>query len=277
MSFELTPGKSVLGGSAVLMVCACGAATNSAKLMGLTAGGGMATSRVMHPVFIGIGAALLLYGLWRIHRASALIAVAAFAVLGVAAAITGPSVMTKAAMPWGAAHMRGAALYLVAAGVLGYAIWRAFPSPNPSAAAGAIGGGALATGCGCCMVTGAAAGMAVTSGADITFVQPSTVLHYVGLTLVAVGLFRMGGWRAAIWVPVGAAVITYAPKALRLTGDWMVGTANLRSLGAWALTVLGAGLIMYGFAVAYKRARLRHPGTEWARLGVTGDAEVLPG
>ncbi len=270
----LTPTRSALGGTAVIMSCACGASVGTAKLVALTGIG--ATSLVVHPLFLGVGAALIVGGLWRVARTSAFIGAAAFGVLAMAALLTPPMVMNKDLVPWNASQMVGGALYVVAAALLGYAFWRAFPSRNPTAAGTAIGGAALATGCSCCMVTGAVAGMAVTAGASSALVQSSPFLFWLGLAIVAVGLFRLGGVAAAIWVPVGGAVVKYAPKLLKLTDLWMVGGVDLQSVANFVIYAVGTGIILYGFAVAYRavpvqvrgRTRLHQAGaTAFGTLG----------
>ena len=262
MSTAITPARASLGGTSIIMACACGAATSTVKLIAL-AGVAGATTKFMHPAFFGVGAALILYGLWRTARQSAYIAGAAFAIIALAAWITPPGKMTMKGsamaaghpgIPWDATLMAGAALYVVAAAVLAYAFWRAFPSRKPAASATAIGGMALATGCTCCVVTGAIAGMSVTAGASASF-ESSPILFWSGLTAVAIGLYRLGGLRAALWVPIGGLIVKYAPSTLKYTGDWIVGGVNLRFAPSYLITVLGAGAILYGVAVAYRRSR----------------------
>ncbi|CAN5372924.1 hypothetical protein BH23GEM4_BH23GEM4_02850 [soil metagenome] len=251
MPTALTPPRAALGGAAVLMACACGTATNAAALA-VAAGVGVTTVAI-HPLFIVLGAALVTYGLWRTAPLSGQLALAAFGILAVAAALAPPRIMSSKAMPWNEVQIFGGALYLVAAALLGYAFWRAFPSREPAASATAIGGAVVATGCSCCMFTGALAGLAATGGASV--VQSTPLLFWTGLAIVALGLFRLGGWRAAVWSPVGGAVIEYGPELLKLTGDWMWGEVNFRSFGQYALTIAGAGLVLYGFVVAYRRGR----------------------
>lgn len=245
--------RAALGGTAILMACACGTATSTAKLVAL--GGVGASTRMLHPVSIGVAAGLIVYGLWRTLRLSGLLAVGAFVVLALAAALTPPSVMTTSALPWSSSQVGGGGLYLLAAGMLGYAFWRAFPSPRPAASAAAIGGTALATGCSCCLVTGAVAGLAVTGGASAPLVESTPVLFWTGLAVVTVALFRLGGARAAAWVPAGGLIVKYGPEVLKLTGDWTAAGVNLRSFGAYLVTIAGTGLIMYGFASAFQAAR----------------------
>jgi hypothetical protein len=265
MDHALTPTRSALYGAAVVMACACGMAANSATLVTLT--GVWASTKVIHPIFLGAGAALIVYGLWRIAKPSAYLALASFGVLAVAAVLTPPSVMTTSAFPWDGAQMSGAGLYLLAAGGLGYAFWRAFPSPKPDASATAIGGAALATGCTCCMVTGAAAGMAVTAGASASHFISLPLFFWTGLGLVAVGLFRLGGIRPVIWAAAGGLIVQYLPNLLRLTGDWMVAGVNLRAFPTYLLHLTGAAAILYGFVVAYEIARSRAGEYGHERLG----------
>ena len=262
MTNAITPARASLGGTSIIMACACGAATSTVKLIAL-AGIAGATTKFMHPGFFGVGAALILYGLWRTARQSAYIAGVAFAIIALAAWITPPGKMTMTGstmaaghpgLPWDATLMTGAALYVIGAAVLAYAFWRAFPSRKPAASATAIGGMVVATGCTCCVVTGAIAGMAVTAGASASF-ESSPILFWSGLSVVAIGLYRLGGLRAALWVPIGGLIVKYAPSALKYTGDWVVGGVNLRFAPSYLITVIGAGAILYGFAVAYRRSR----------------------
>lgn len=46
-----TDSRSALGGTAILMACACGIAANRAKLLAMAGVG--ATVTMLHPVFIG--------------------------------------------------------------------------------------------------------------------------------------------------------------------------------------------------------------------------------
>lgn len=254
---QVSASRSSLGGTAVLMSCACGLSSNTVLALGLI--GVAATTQMVHSVFIGVSAALILYGLWRTSRQSAYIGMAAFVVLAVAAALTPPRVMATSALPWNTAHMAGAGLYLVAAALLGYAFWRAFPTRKPAASATAIGGAALATGCTCCMVTGAMAGMGVTAGASMQLEQVP-VLFWTGLAVIAVGLFRLGGVRAALWVPVGGLIVRYGPL---LFGSVKTSGVNPLAFPKYFVTLAGTGAIMYGFAVAYRAVRTARTAPAW--------------
>ncbi|HEV2017086.1 MAG TPA: hypothetical protein VGQ98_02145 [Gemmatimonadaceae bacterium] len=253
-----TPTRATLGGSSIIMACACGTASSTMKLMAIA--GIAATTKVLHPVFFSIGAALIVYGLWRTARQSAYMSVAAFAILGAGAWLTPPGKMTMKGsemaaghpgIPWNATQMFGASLYVVGIALLAYAFWRAFPARKPKASAAAIGGMAVATGCTCCLVEGAIAGMAVTAGAS-SAIETVPIIFWGAMAIVAVAIYRLGGWKAALWVPAGAFIVKYAPEALKLTPNMMVGTVNLRFVPSYIITVLGLAVVMYAFAKAYR-------------------------
>lgn len=259
-----TPARAALGGTAVIMACACGAASSSATL--LAAAGIPASTRTVHPVFIGVAAGLMIAGLWRVARASGYLAVAGFATLALAALLTPPTVMTTKALPWNPAQISGGILYLVAAGFVGYAFWRAFPTPQPGSSVLAVGGAALATGCTCCMVTGAVAGLATTAGASASIVESTSLLYWSGLAAATLGLFRLGGLAAAWLVPAGGLIARYGPELLKVAGDWTVAGANLRFVPSYLIAVAGSGVIMYGFGRAYRAARSRAGAPPWRAL-----------
>lgn len=254
---EASSGRPLLGGTALLMACACATATQTAKAVSLT--GVAATTTMVHPLFVGTGAALILVALFRAAPRSAAIGAAGVAALAVGAFLTPPRVMASASLPWNASQLTGAAFYVLAAALLGVAIFRAFPSREPQAAAMAIGGAALATGCSCCMFNGALAGTIGTAGWQQGFVHPGSALFWVGMSLVAVGLWRLGGWRAAAWVPAGLVVIRFGPRLLRATGDWEVAGIATRTFAGYAVAVAGTLILLYGFAVAW---RAREPASE---------------
>ena len=270
--------RSSLGGTAVLMACACGAASSSAKLVALAGLG--ATTTLIHPAFAAIGAGLVLFGLWHTRRRSAGIAAGAFVVLAAAALLTPPTVMTVRGMddmhpgpglPWSSLQMLGAALYVLAGIILAYAFWTAYPSRKPSASATAIGGMVLSTGCtACCMVTGAVAGMAVTFGASATYFETLPVVFWTGLTVAAIGLYRLAGWRPVGWVllgglitPAGKIAYRLYPQALDLSGLWKVGGVDLVFIPKYLTYFAGAAVILYGFAVAFRAARVTSSATAW--------------
>lgn len=270
MNNPMNPARASAAGTCVMMACSCGAAASSVKLLAL--GGIGVTSMLIHPLFLGVGAALILSGLWRMARESAYVALIGFMILGFAFAVTPPSVMTMVGgmasenggmagmssvhVPWGSWHMFGASLYVVGAAVLGYAFWRAIPSRKPAASALGIGGMALAAGCTCCLVDGAVAGMMVTAGASTLF-ETIPFLFWTGLAVSAFGLYRLGGLNAAKWVPAGGLIIKYAPTLMKTIGPWKVAGVDLQFLPNYMLTLVGVGVILYGFAVAYRTVPVR--------------------
>lgn len=267
---ETDAGRPLLGGAALMMACACATATQTAQAVSLT--GVAATTTWVHPLFVGAGAALVMVGLVRAAPRAAWLGGAGMMALAAAAFLTPPRVMASSALPWDASQLTGAGLYVVAAVLLGVAIFRAFPTRKPEASAMAIGGAALATGCSCCMFNGALAGTIGTAGWQQGFVHPGAALFWVGMSLVAVGLWRLGGWRAAMWVPIGLVLIRFGPRLLRATGDWEVAGVATRTFAGYTVALAGTLVLLYGFAVAWRsRQPAREPVATEPALG-TGTA-----
>ncbi len=261
------PTRMALGGTAILMACACGVATNSVKVGALY--GAALTTKIVHPAVLLVAVVLITTGLWRLSSSSGKIAVGAFVTLGLGALLTPPLVMTAKPMagmdvlPWNATHMLGASLYLLAAGLLAHAFWRTFPTSMPRTTGVAMGGMAAAVGCTCCLVEGAASGMVSTAGSALGLFHAQPDFFYVGLAITAVALYRLGGLRSAMWIPFGAIVIKFGPEALKITGDWEMRGIAMRFIPAYLTTIAGAGALLYGFVAAYAvscvRDREAHP------------------
>lgn len=127
----------------------------------------------------------------------------------------------------------------------------------------ALGGTAVLMACAC----GVASNTAILGGS-----VGLGALFWSGMAAIAVSAFLLGGWRAAVWVPVGAAVIRFGPDLLRLAGDWIVTGANLRSYAAYLVTIAGAGTLMYALAVGYRRAT--EPREETLPVGVGAEPAI---
>lgn len=256
---KITPGHATVAGVAIVMTCACSTSAQAARALGLVGLG--VTRSIAHPIFLGLGAALILYGLWHVARRYALVGAAAFVVLAVAMMLTPFSAMstsvstTHHSLPWAAPQMWGAALYVAAGVMLAYAFWRAFPMRSPAASATAMGGMVLATGCACCLISGAAAGMAVTAGASVTYMEQMQLAYWLGLAAVIVGLYRLGGAKAAAWALVGGIVGRVA------TGISLAPTSGVNWLqfGKYAVAFAGMLSLTYGFVVAYRMAHISAP------------------
>lgn len=255
MSLQFTPARQSLTGTTVLMACACGAGVGSAKL--ITMAGMTATAQITHTLMLSIGALLVVSGLWKINRRSGAIAAAALATLAAGAALTPPLMMSSARTPWASPQVSGAVLYLIFGAALAYAFWLAFPNPRPGATATALAGTAVASGCSCCMVTGAVAGLAVTAGGSKGLFLSNPVVFFSGIALAAVGLAMLRGVRPLPWLIAGAVVTRWGGNALGLLGDWMVGDVNLRFIPGYLIYLIGAGLVMTAWAVAYEPRQIR--------------------
>lgn len=257
MNLALNPAQRSLTGVAVMAACACGAGNSSAKL--LTMAGMHATPTLTHPIFLGIGALLIFSGLFAINRLAAAIAAGGFLFLVAGAALTPPMLMSSAHLPWEGAQLLGALFYLIFGAALGYAFFRAFPTPFPRAAATGIVGTVVATGCNCCMVTGAVAGLVVSAGGSKAIFLTNPTVFFSGIAIAGVGLAMLRGWRPLPWLLAGAVVTRWGGNLLRVTGDWMVGDVNMRFIPGYLIYLIGAGLVMTAWAVAYERSRSQSP------------------
>ena len=259
---ELNPTRAVVGGGGVLMTCACSTSSQAAAVITLAGLG--ATSRVVHPLFIAVGAALMVYGLWRTNRVSAFVGLGAFALMSLAAILAPQSIMSTAmsdmhgSIPWNGSEVIGGALYVVSGVLLAYAVWRAFPSPNPRASAVALGGMTLATGCSCCMVAGAVTGMVITGSAAASFVEPMQIAYWLGIAGIVVGLYRLGGLSVAGLALVGGTVSRIA------TGISLAKTGGIIWLQFPKYLIALAGMLAmgYAFVLAYRVARQTSPAPE---------------
>lgn len=253
MSMEFTPARTTLSGTTVLMACACGAGNSSAKLLNMA--GMDVTAKVTHSLMLGVGALLIFRGLWQIQRRAAWIAALSFVTLIASAALTPPMMMSAAREPWHGAQIAGGVLYLVFAFILGYAFWLAFPSPGAARNGSklvAMAGTAAATGCSCCMVTGAIAGLAVTAGGNPGLFLKYGSMYFTGIAVAAIGLAMFRGFRPIPWLIAGAIVTRFGGDALKVLGDWMVGDVNMRFIPGYIMYLIGAGLVMKAWAVAYE-------------------------
>ena len=258
MSFQMTPARTSLAGATVMAACACGAGNSTAKLITMT--GFPATAKLTHPIFLGIGALLILSGLFRLNRRAAMIAAGGFIFLIAGSALTPPLMMSAAHEPWGGPQLLGAFFDLVFGAALGYAFWRSFPSPFPRATATGIAGTVAATGCNCCMVTGAIAGMIVSAGGSKLLFLVNPTVFFTGIAIAAAGLAMIRGIRPLPWLLAGAAITRWGGNALKLlTGDWMLGDVNMRFVPGYVIYLIGAGLVMTAWAVAYEPARTEEP------------------
>jgi hypothetical protein len=227
-------------------------------------GGIDATPKLPHSLILSIGALLVFRGLWQIQRRAAVLAAVSLVALAAAAAITPPSMMASAYQPWHEPYIGGALLYLLFAVILVYAFWIAFPTPNGQSPLGkgvALTGTAIATGCSCCLVTGAIAGLGVTAGGSAFLFHGST--YFVGIGLAAVGFAIFKGFRPIPWLIAGGLISHYASKLTSLLGAWMIGEVNLFFIFNYALYLVGAALILKAWAVAYE------PATDTEQIEVT--------
>lgn len=81
---------------------------------------------------------------------------------------------------------------------------------------------------------------------------PIQLVFMAGALVTGIGLHRLSGIRPLPWLAAGTAISVWGGKALALTGDWTVGDVNLRFIPGYALYLIGAGLIVKAWALAFE-------------------------
>lgn len=247
---EIAAGAS-MGGAGLMAVCSCGTATGTVALLGVA--GIAAANPMVHPFFLGTGAALLLWGLWQRSRRAAAWAAAGVGLIAGGALLAPASVMTGDGFPHPPAHLVGFALYLAGAALIVVGFLTAYRPPKAGAAAGA--GMAFAAGCTCCMATGSLVGIVGTFGLGLPWLYEMEIVFFAAMALVTYGLYRMAGWRAAWLAPAGALVLWGGPEILRALWEEMpLFGVNMRFLPAYLVSLAGIGLVFAGFVRAYRLA-----------------------
>ena len=194
MRSPLTATGSSLLGVAVLAACACGSSSKLASLD--TSFGNHATARMIHPVFLAVGAALILGGLWQRHRRAAGFALSGLIALGIGEYLVPPMSITAATV-FSSLQLAGLIASVAGAGLLVAAFFQAFPSQRPGSSLIAMSGAAMATGCECCLVTMGITGISHSIFPSQAWLPHTLPVYLMAALLMAVGLGRIGGITAA--------------------------------------------------------------------------------
>ena len=259
--------KTSLAGAAVLAACACGAST---RLAGLNASyGGTATAYMFHPIFLAVGGALILIGLWRRQRRLPF-----FALLGLGLLMAGEFLIRPMSISpdthFSTMQILGLLSSLAAAALLVYSFYRAYPSSRPAAALTAMSGAAAATGCDCCLVTMGVTGTLQALLPSQPWLSQTLSLYVVAAALMAFGLGRLGGLTPALVAVAGQAWVYYwleLPYSSLPTIS-MHGI-NVNFMIKYPMMLSGTLIVMGAFALAYRiqEARVTSTVTEQAVAG----------
>ncbi len=286
---------SALAGVAALAACACGAGSNTVKALSAAGfhtpntvifGASCGTDHSIQPLFVGIGALLILIGLSLRSLSAAILAAIGCAALAVGSLVSGPSILGSLAsnhsgmqmvsqVSQGNAHLLGFIAYPLGAAFLILAFLRAFRTPKPLAAGTAMAGMAAATGCNCCMVTASLSALIASAG--MPWIYHQSYVFFTGAAIVSVSLWWLGGIKPAL-VAAGGAAITYGgPKLLELVlPQLMISGVNYRFVPGYAINLLGAATMVCAFAVAYGIADRRYA-VEASRPGLGEPVPVTGG
>lgn len=257
---------SMLAGVATMASCACGAGSGAVKALASAGvqtrdtvifGASCGTDHSVQPIFVGVGALLILIGMSIRSLSSAVLAAIGCAGIAAGHFMAGPSTMSSALLPHTDTHLWGYGAYVIGAIFLIAASMRVFRSAKPLAAGTAMAGMAAATGCSCCMVTGALTGLIASAGMPGIYGQ--SFVFFAGATLITIGLWKLGGIRPAVLAMTGVA-ITYGGTKLFswVVPELMIRGANYKFVPGYAIYFLGAATTMASFVVAYRLADQRY-------------------
>ncbi len=257
----LSTGAS-LTGVALLAACACGAGSGAINTMNMAGmqtpnvvvfGASCGTDHSAQPIFIGVGALLIVVGMALRSTSAAILALIGAAALMFGSLTSGPSAMNLG-MATGSASMLGYFAYIVAAVFLIAAFLKAFRTPKPLAAGTAMAGMAMATGCSCCMITGATT--ALIAGAGFTGIYDQSYVFFAGGLLAAAGLWKIGGIKPMLFVAAGVLITYFGQKLLGMAlPELMISGMNFRYIPGYLVYFLGAAAMVGAFPVAYRIAQ----------------------
>ncbi len=252
-----------LGGVALLAACACGAgggiikSFNSAGMQTpnlVVFGASCGTDHSAQQLFVGAGALLILIGMSLRSLSAFALAAIGCAALMFGSLTTGPSAMNLGMATHADTGLLGYAAYIIASVFLIAAFLRAFTTPKPIAAGAAMTGMAMATGCSCCMVTGAVT--ALIANAGISGVYDFSYVLFAGGLLMAVGLWKLGGIKPAILSVIGVTIAYEGQNLLNMAlPELIISGNNYRFVPGYIVYFLGAATMLGGFVVAYRIAQ----------------------
>ncbi len=248
-SHNIATGSSLLG-AAILAACACGSSSKLAQLD--SSFGSHATARMVHPIFVGAGAILILGGLWQLNRRATGFALGGLIALGIGEYLVPPMSIT-ALTQFSSLQLAGLAASLAGAILLVTAFFRAFPSRNPGASLTAMSGAAMATGCECCLVTMGITGISHAIFPSQAWLPHTLPVYLVATLLMAVGLTRLGGITAAGLAVAGQIMVYFW---LELPYDslprMMLHGVNINFAIKYPMLLVGSLVVMSSFVLAYR-------------------------
>lgn len=262
MKQETVANGSMLAGVVTLASCACGAgsgAVNALASAGMRTpntvifGASCGTDHSLQPIFIGVGALLILIGMSVRSLSAAVIAAIGLGGIAVGHFVSGPSQMAAVRLPHADPQLLGFGAYILGAAFLIAAFLKVFRSARPFIAGTAMAGMAVATGCSCCMVTGSITALIASAGMPGVYGQ--SYVYFAGAAIVAGALWKLGGLKPALIALTGA-VITYGGQKLLTWGmpELIIRGANFKFVPGYLIYFLGAGTMIGSFVVAYRRA-----------------------
>ena len=244
-----------LSGVAVLAACACGTGSRIAQIS--NSFGFSQNLHSVHSIFVMVGSALIVMGLWRVERRAAILGTIAVGLL-LLGELLAPPMSIKLGTPLSAAQIFGFVSSLFSAVWLVAAFYRAFPSHNPSASLIAMSGAVTAVGCNCCLVTMALAAPGRVLLPTQAWAGSSLTFYLIAAVLMAVGLGRLGGIGAGAVAIIGQAFVYFwLELPYSSLPRFQIRGVDATFLIKYPMMFTGALIVMSAFVLAYRRQEKR--------------------
>lgn len=247
-----------LGGVAILAACACGTSSGLSKISGSY--GLIFGSIPIHHIFVLAGGILVVAGLWQRARVAALLGGGAVTLLVVGEMLL-PVMGINEGTRLTSTGLAGVAAYLVAGLLLVLAFRRAYQFRHSGSATLAMTGMAMSVGCNCCLVTQGVSGLAHTLAPAQTWLASTLTIYAFATFLMAIGLYRIGGWLPVATVVGGHALNYYGLElSANVAPAIMAHGIRFAHISKYPLMLLGTTIMMAAFAFAYATERQRSSG-----------------
>lgn len=241
---------SSLSGVALLAACCCGTSAGLARVN--ASYGGLASIRTIHPTFVAVGVVLIIVGLWRRLGRVPLLAMFGLALLMLGELLVPPMSIT-ATHQFAPLQLVGLASSIVAAVLLVFAFYRAYPSRHPRFALTAMSGAAMATGCDCCLVAMGITGTLHALLPGQSWLPHTFTVYAVAATLIVIGLGKIGGALPAFVALAGQTWVYYwLELPYSKLPSIMLHGVNINFVIKYPMMLIGTLTVMSAFALAYR-------------------------
>ena len=257
---------STLSGVAVLAACACGAGGGLVRALSgrgvhlqdaVLFGASCGIDHSLQSAFVGVGLVLILIGFSLRSFTSATLAAIGCTAIAFGSLTARPNMMSVGKVPHQDPVLVGFITYAVGAAFLIAAFMQVYRFKKPLAAGAAMSGMALATGCSCCLVTGAVTALLANAGLMWVYRLPGTPppVFFAGAALAAAGLYRLAGARPAVLMLAGSVLSFGGTRFLMWAAPNVIFfNINFSFVPIYLVYLVAAAIMLRGFVLTYQVA-----------------------